>query len=270
MATSVTVTVNESITTDTSNITFILNDFVFDTSFILPAEVDVGVSGELVGDVLMNASINIEDISGIFKFQTDSSDITDVATDDILYKQTLDETFNGIFATSVVNSITNGNGSGITDGLPLSKEYIEFIAENVFNVRAAVDLFSNEVDLNDGIKNGVKTDIETFLDSNTKQSYDNSNNPIDEGGVVEISRKLLETILRLDGKRVKDNITQTVEFQNIPLKVDDIIVVKVNINDSNTHANEINNKWDAGASGSGSVRSYIIKIKIVEPSEVDP
>ena len=265
MATSVTVTVNESINTDTSNITFILNDFVFDTSFILPAEVDVGVSGELVGDVLMNASINIEDISGIFKFQTDSSDITDVATDDILYSQTLDEPFNGIFATSVVNSITNGNGSGITDGLPLSKEYIEFIAENVFNVRAAVDLFSNEADLNDGIKNGVKTDIETFLDSNTKDSYDNA-----EDGVVEISRKLLETILRLDGKRVKDNITQTVEFQNIPLKVDDIIVVKVHINDSNTHANEINNKWDAGASGSGSVRSYIIKIKIVEPSEVGP
>ena len=263
MATSF--TVNESITTDTSNITFILNDFVFDTSFILPAEVDVGESGVLAGDVLMNASINIEDISGIFKFQTDSSDITDVATDDILYSQTLDEPFNGIFATSVVNSITNGNGSGITDGLPLSKEYIEFIAENVFNVRAAVDLFSNEADLNDGIKNGVKTDIETFLDSNTKDSYDNA-----EDGVVEISRKLLETILRLDGNRVKDNITQTVEFQNIPLKVDDIIVVKVNINDSNTHANEINNKWDAGASGSGSVRSYIIKIKIVEPSEVGP
>jgi len=263
MATSF--TVNESITTDTSNITFILNDFVFDTSFILPAEVDVGESGVLAGDVLMNASINIEDISGIFKFQTDSSDITDVATDDILYSQTLDEPFNGIFATSVVNSITNGNGSGITDGLPLSKEYIEFIAENVFNVRAAVDLFSNEADLNDGIKNGVKTDIETFLDSNTKDSYDNA-----EDGVVEISRKLLETILRLDGNRVKDNITQTVEFQNIPLKVDDIIVVKVHINDSNTHANEINNKWDAGASGSGSVRSYIIKIKIVEPSEVGP
>jgi hypothetical protein len=129
----------------------------------LNQEFTIGLSGELAGeapawtvsDVSAVAvyNVNLADLSGVFKFQSDSFDVNDVSAADIQYYVYK----NAWPANLKLNPVHAGMIAGGTPGVILATsetivanknlvkhDFLRYLALKLFNTPHGVDLFSNE------------------------------------------------------------------------------------------------------------------------------
>lgn len=243
---------------DSSNITFLLNDVDLSGTLDVSATVLEGSTEDtMTGDVVLNGVISVELLNDIFLFQTDASSVDDISSTDLKFKDIFDISNTNSFVSNVTGSTTESNaGTGITEGLKLSEEYVQFIALNVFGTRKGVDIFDNEEALTSALDIDFETSFTEYLTS-VETTAETGYNEIDSG----IGHKIFQTIMRLDGSRIdlSGNISDTTEFQPVPILVGDILAMRYTVKDSNNHASDLsNNSWDAN----NNERSYIIKLEV--------
>lgn len=242
---------------DSSNITFLLNDVDLSGTLDVSATVLEGSTEDaMTGDVVLNGVISVTLLNDIFLFQTDASSIDDISSTDLKFKDIFDISNRNLFVSNVTGSTTESDATGITEGLKLSEEYVQFIALNVFGTRKGADIFDNEEALTTALDSDFETSFTGYLTS-VETTAETGYNEIDSG----IGHKIFQTIMRLDGSRIdlSGNISDTTEFQPVPILVGDILAMRYTVKDSNNHASDLsNNSWDAN----NNERSYIIKLEV--------
>lgn len=240
-------------------ITFLLNDIDLSGSMDVSATVLEGVTeSAMSGDVVLIGTVSLAGLEQTFKFQTDASNINDISNVDVKFYQDFNNT---TLNDAALSSLTEGAEGSIPSGIPMSHEYVQYIALNVFGTRKGADIFDNEDELVSELESKQTTAFETFLSNNINTNY-NEQEP-EEGSFRRIAHKLFQTIMRLDGLRIdlsNDSISDTNGFQSIPFRAGDVLVMKYTVNDDNLHAGDlVNNNWQAPGDAS---RSYLIKLTV--------
>lgn len=258
-----------------SNITFILSDMIdLEGTLTQIAAVDEGTSiTSAQGEVLLVADIDKAIVRNMFLMQTDASSIDDVSNTDILYKQVLDTDsygFRDAVMSALVSSVSDGtDANGHATNVSQQEEYVQYIAHNVFGTRKGADLFNNETELRNGLYADMSDSFTTFIDEQKVDSSYNISTEIVPGGsasLEKLSERLLRTIMRSQGTRLDvavgddKRLSDTADYQPVPLGAGDVLVLKYTVIDNNTHASDLNsNAWDA----TGTQRRYIIKLTLV-------
>jgi hypothetical protein len=152
-------------------------DFVLDG---LNTDLSLDLSGALVGqdyaDLDVSATavyyVKTSDMRKVFKFQTDSFDVTDDSADDIKYYVHRDSTawptnlkLNPANAAMVLDGAEMLSSAAATKN-KLKHDFVRYLAFRLFNTIHGVDLFSNEEDLLASVVRGgraARLAIETKL-----------------------------------------------------------------------------------------------------------
>lgn len=118
----------------------------------------------LTADAQMTISVSAEDLSGIFKFQTDSTDLTDASADDIKYACDSNNWPDLSFGDANVTSNSVGGLSAST-----KQDMLRHVANDIFGTHFGVDIISNEEAIQAdivGLDDNLKTAIVSALDTN--------------------------------------------------------------------------------------------------------
>jgi hypothetical protein len=152
-------------------------DFILDG---LNTDLSLDLSGALVGqdyaDLDVSATavyyVKTSDMRKVFKFQTDSFDVTDASADDIKYYVHRDSTawptnlkLNPANAAMVLDGAEMLSSAAATKN-KLKHDFVRYLAFRLFNTIHGVDLFSNEEDLLASVVRGgraARLAIETKL-----------------------------------------------------------------------------------------------------------
>lgn len=134
------------------------------------ANLSLGVSGELAGalSVLADASavavyeIDLAATKLAFRFQSDASDVNDLAAQDIkyyVYKNDFPSLTNSVAGSMLDHPDSSGAiATGYADNkMFLKHDYIRYLALRLFNTHHGVDLFSNETALVNDISSNAAT-----------------------------------------------------------------------------------------------------------------
>ena len=179
------------------------------------------------GNAICELDISINDISGVFQFYTDISNVNyiDINTSNILYKCISNNWHNINFS----NAIVTVNKYGPYSNNQMYNDIVRYIATQLLYSYKAVDFFTNESNLSNEIKNS-----ENLLNNSIRNTFNNANN-LDNNNHTSnnLSRQLFKTILVNDSDRLNQILLQQYnnneyKFQNIPLIIGDIISFKLN------------------------------------------
>lgn len=226
---------------------------VFDSKISMGILASMEESEISIIDASVNAiiEISLENIKNIFKFQTDSQDITNNSVTDIKYfvNSSLFPRVNPANAYLDPEDSLRWIGTGDTRGpyakskLLVCHDFVRYLALRLFNTHQGVDLFNNEEELLASVR--LKCEKITLANIiNILESLDVSNNLlsnfIDISGVSlyyttnndisgNITKTILEQMISIDKKRFK-NILNTDLPQPIPFKLGDTIDFKLVVN----------------------------------------
>lgn len=214
------------------------------------------------GDVILNGTISLKNIKEIFMFklQEYTNQITCIKEPDILFKQDLTKN-NEALLKSVINSkyIDNDDNNIDYQGTTIGVEYIQNLAFNLFGSKKAMSIIDNRMDIVREVEEDFYNIFKNYFITNATGSF-NSNCP-------GITKKLMETILKLDNKRLNicgiklgsiAEIIETKDYQGVPFALGDTLIMKYSIIDNNNHINRYNNIRE------NHIRSYIIKLEVIE------
>ena len=188
------------------------------------------------------------DMMNVFKFQSDSNDMNDVASSDVKY-YVFDRNWpaqlkiNPLHAmmnkTESVNMLGNAESFAVNKML-VKHDFIRYLSLRLFNTIHGVDLFSNESDLLENAVYGgetIRNSIHGLLgnvsttSSNESMSYDVSGNKYltnDVSGNTNLTRELLRQIVAGAPERF-GSITDANTPQSLPFQPDDTINFKVTL-----------------------------------------
>jgi hypothetical protein len=180
-------------------------------------------------------------------YQSDAADITNVSADDIKYY-----VFHRKWPTELKlnpnHAMMNKNESigmlGINEGFTNDKslvkhDFIRYIAHRLFNTIHAVDLFNNEIELNENsvyLGETVRNNIDTILSnisttsSSGTMSYDASGNKYltnDASGNTNLCREIMRHIAAVAPSRFYNNGTNDAGLKNVPFIENDTLQYKV-------------------------------------------
>lgn len=257
---------------------FVLNAFDSTVQMDLSASIQTAEIPALDVSAVAVFEVMLDDMKGLFKYQTDSSDLTNLDETDIKYY--VDETkwpsdFNPVNA--MMND-ADSSGSIAIDGFEPNKllvahDFVRYLASKLFNTFHGVDLFNNELELlqnlrlicNDSAEGHTAFDIKAALakvganathadaEGETAGAYymTNKNNTSEN-----ICRVLLEQMTKTAIDRFAE-ISNSPESQSLPFLVGDSISFKLIV--SAAEGQEELTGVDAIDS-----RSYEIRLNIVE------
>jgi hypothetical protein len=191
--------------------------------------------------------VRLSDINNMFMYQSDATDITNVSADDIKYyvfhrKWPTELKFNPAHAMMNKNESIGmlGINEGFTNDKSLVKhDFIRYIAHRLFNTIHAVDLFHNEVELNENsvyLGETVRNNIDTILSgisttsSSGTMSYDASGNKYltnDASGNTNLCREIMRHIAAVAPSRFYNNGTNDAGLKNVPFIENDTLQYKV-------------------------------------------
>ena len=191
--------------------------------------------------------VRLSDINNIFMYQSDASDVTNDSVDDIKYyvfhrKWPVELKLNPIHA--MMNKTESagmlGVGDGYTDDKSLTKhDFIRYIALRLFNTIHGVDLFHNEIELNENsvyLGETVRYNIDTILSeisttsSSETMSYDASGNKYltnDASGNTNLCREIMRHIAAVAPSRFYGNVPNHAGLKNVPFIENDTLQYKL-------------------------------------------
>jgi hypothetical protein len=176
-----------TITPDPGDSTHVYGDlnYFLDSSaqYIYIAEFNVDASAALattfgkvttiptVYDAGVRISIPVATAQNLFKFSTDSLDINDMSSNDMLFKvvygsaqeHPLSINFDAsseVFDRSIVAS---NPVNGVTPNQNLTYDYNRYLAKELFGTATAVDLFSNESSIRNSLDASISASLNTVL-----------------------------------------------------------------------------------------------------------
>ena len=191
--------------------------------------------------------VRLSDIVNMFKYQSDSNDINDVSANDIKYyvfhrKWPTELKINPCHAmmnTQDSQNMLGLNGGFTPDKSLLKHDFLRYIALRLFNTIHGVDLFRNELDLQENatyLGETVRYNIDNMLSgisttsSSETMSYDSSGNKYltnDVSGNINICRELMRQIASSAPGRFYNNGPDNREMKNVPFVENDTIQFKV-------------------------------------------
>jgi len=169
--------------------------------------------------------VKLSDMSSVFKFQTDATDLNDLSSSDVKYyvfKKNWSHQLKLNFSHAMMNknesngALTNGGGAGtFTPSKSLIKhDFLRYIALTLFNTINGVDLFANETEMLENLAyqgEVTRIGIESVLDTISTTSADITMN-VDTFGnryltdfdntITNISRELFNQIVYYDSARL--------------------------------------------------------------------
>lgn len=128
------------------------------------------IPGVVVDPMSGDATVDITTVSAttmrnLFTFGTDSIDINDVVSEDLLYRVNWTDNSNNPLNIDIdlsANVITGNIDSGLSNQ-NLTYDYVRYIALKLFNTAKGVDLFSNESSLRSRLKNKFNVTLNSKL-----------------------------------------------------------------------------------------------------------
>jgi hypothetical protein len=248
----------------------------------LDTEFTLGENGQITGVELADPTsglptatveVALSVVQGIFKFQTDSADITDSVPDDIKYY--INYAGTGPFSTINpaelnIEAATGGLFDAAASGKKtLAHDYIRHLADKLFNTHFGVDLFNNEEELLASVVAGgntVKSNISSVLSAISMTSTNNAvglvgttpNRYLTDATLApdNICKAILEHMVHQESSRFT-GIAASAEAQSLPFQVNDALVFKLTVH---SHADQ---KVAIGETGPVADRDYRIKIKVI-------
>jgi hypothetical protein len=194
--------------------------------------------------------VKLSDMSSVFKFQTDATDINDLSGADIKYyvfRKSWPANLKLNFCHAMLNK-TESSGALTASGAAsfepaksfIKHDFIRYIALHLFNTIYGVDLFANESELLENLAyHGeiTRVGIESVLDTISTTSADITMNTDNSGNryltnaensISNISRELLCQIADNDPSRLY-HIVNTPGIQSIPFLENDSLNIKLTV-----------------------------------------
>lgn len=220
----------------------------------------------LDADSEMTIDVSASDLAQIFKFQTDSTDLTDASADDIKYA--CDST--NWPDLSFGDASVTGTKIGSVASASTKQDMLRHVAANIFGTHFGVDLISNEEAIQADIvgrDSDLKTAILSALDA-TGGSTGSPKTRADTTGnyAKEVLDKLINEINSNDGDDARIRSTEMLAgadgstFHNFVFKNGDSLTFKVTY-----HPSEGDGQRHAQVDGSSMTkRSYLVNLAVRE------
>lgn len=213
--------------------TFYLSDLdiTADASLALMAGYDTTT---FTGDATAELNVPLEVLRLLFQYHTDASDVDNVVSTDTLYKVVHTTTSVPISSNFIVNTLVTANNQDANAvAQDLARDYVRYLAHELFNTVMGVDLFDNEeelrANLNARSRESLNAKLLELAAYGPLSATNNSTNP---------SMKLLKQIIKNDADRFSDagisfiNVSGTAEEQwyKMPLVAGDVICFLLHVN----------------------------------------
>jgi hypothetical protein len=187
--------------------------------------------------------VRLSDINNVFKYQSDSSDVTNVGADDIKY-YVFHRNWPANLKLNPSHAMMNKdesvgmfgpNENYASDKSLLKHDFIRYIALRLFNTIHGVDLIHNESELQENsvyLGETVRNNIDAILSeisttsSNQGMLYDASGNKYltnDASGNMNLCRELMRQIAASAPSRLYDNVANQSGLRNVPFVENDTI-----------------------------------------------
>lgn len=183
---------------------FVLDAFNSDVTMTTKADISGVAPVPMTVDCWASLDVSVTDMQSVFKFESDSLDITDVLSTDIKYfvdqaawtamsEDILNPANARVDYESLPNSATpDGNGHvtnyiAITDNVQknmVAHDFVRYLAKKLFNTHLGVDLFANEV----ALLANLRTICGMGVDGDVKYSMQVISDALDAAGTSEIPR----------------------------------------------------------------------------------
>ena len=243
-----------------------------DFNLSLAVEADQTIAGLLDGTELaplaadseMTINVSADDLSGIFKFQTDSTDLADASDTDIKYACDSANWPSPSFAGASVT----GTKAGSTNVVAVVKEdMLRHVAKDIFGTHFGVDLLSNEEEIQEDIVNldDVLRDAIVAALNATGGTTESPKTRADTTGnyAKEVLDRLIHEIKINDNQdaRIRSDAMlagTTGGFNNFVFQPDDVLTFKVTYNPKEGH----NNRHGDVLGSTMTKRSYLVKLVV--------
>jgi hypothetical protein len=161
-----------------------------------------GSSSPLSGDATVNiTTVSATTMRNLFTFGTDSIDINDVVSEDLLYRVNWTDNSNNPLDIDIdlsANVISGNIASGLANQ-NLTYDFVRYIALQLFSTSNGVDLFNNESTLRASLKNKFNVTLNNKLIElealGSQTDNDTTDNPV---------RDVMRQMLSSDPERFQD------------------------------------------------------------------
>lgn len=260
------------------NVDFVLSNFESSITMSVSGTVASSSIPSITADALADIDISLSALKSVFKFSTNSEDVTDLAADDLKYY--VDSA--SFPSVNPANATVKAADAIATSGIAANKQYVahdfvRHIASELFNTYHGVDLFNNELALLNNIRSicgsesgklwdtlkgklskvGVAGDHTDLVKTSAKYYLTNANTT-DEN----FTRVLMEQMMGVDSDRFATLESADADgLRSLPFKSGDSISFKLTINP------DANQKDLTGVAEVKS-RIYQIKLNVTESPSV--
>jgi len=236
-----------------ASIQFVLNAFESAVQMSVAGNLETQPIPALTTDATAVLQVAVSDMQNVFKFESDSSDITDLDATDIKYYVYADKfpalnPANGMMDAPDSKSpiaTTDSAGPLASNKMMVAHDFVRYLAVKLFNTHFGVDLFNNEVALLQNLRLICSDDAaghtwKDIVDKLTSVSIggDNAGLLTDAAGnkymtngdktASNLCRVLMEQMLGADATRFAQ-IVASDGPQSLPFKPNDSISFKVTI-----------------------------------------
>lgn len=232
---------------------FVLSSLESTVNLDVSGSVQTSAIPALVADASAVLYVSVDTLKDVFKFQTDSTDFTDLAATDIKY-YTYKSAFPDLNPVNAMmdaaesrNPIAaaDSNGSLPANKMMVAHDFVRYLAYKLFGSHYGVDLFNNEVELMKHLRTlaNSASSGHTWYDIQTKvAAVDVSGSHADLAGTAgskymtnanstsdNLCRVLFEQMTKTAISRFS-GISPTDGIQSLPFLADDSISFKLTIN----------------------------------------
>jgi hypothetical protein len=238
-------------------VNFVLHHLNDDLSMNVQGSLDASAVALIDGSACAVFQVKLDDMKAVFKYQTDSFDISNADASDIKYYvysnawpvgiNVAHAMMQGTDASGAANAMSVEGGSYDDDRNLLKHDFVRYLAKRLFNTIHGVDLFQNEHQLLENIVlhgNTIKGNITTKLaavdvsGSHASIVGDNGSKYLTNAttGDENICRSIMRQLAAVSPQRFVD-VSGVTTIQPVPFAVNDSLYFKVTVkSDPNQHS----------------------------------
>lgn len=238
-------------------VNFVLHHLNDELSMNVAGSLDASAVALIDGSACAVFQVNLADMKAVFKYQTDSFDISNVDATDIKYYvysnawpvgiNVAHAMMQGTDASGAANAMSVEGGSYDDDRNLLKHDFVRYLAKRLFNTIHGVDLFQNETQLLENIvghghtiKGAITTKLADVGVTGTNGSLTGSDGSKyltnAATGDENICRSIMRQLAAVSPQRFVD-VSGVTTIQPVPFAVNDSLYFKVTVkSDPNQHS----------------------------------